>query len=124
MKRISKEILIKALENSLGDKGLPREAIEGLAEYLLEFFGFNQEIPDSVLTPSDRDIFYMLEDEGILSTEMDEATVKHGKKWIIHYWVLRADVILSLASEEERGEEGGEENIYEKEEVWKRDEKE
>ncbi len=123
MKRISKEILIKALDNSLGDKGLPKEAIEGLAEYLLEFFGFNQEIPDSILNPSDRDIFYMLEDEGILSTEMEEATVKHGKKWIIHYWVLRTDVILSLASEEEHEEENGEESIYENEELWKRDEK-
>ncbi len=124
MERVSKEILAEALRNTLGTKGLPEEAIAGLAEYLLEFFGFNEVISDSMLTASDRDIFYMLEDEGILSTDMDEVPVKHGKRWQIHYWRLRVDTILALAElEEEEQKEAEETNIYDDEEVWERGEK-
>lgn len=125
MKRVSRDILIRALKNTIGSRGIPDEAIEGLADYILELFGFEEAISDEILTPADRDIFYMLEDEGILSTDMDEVpiTVKHGKRWMIHYWRLRTDVILALASEGEETEEGetGEYDIYEEEELWKRD---
>ncbi len=121
MKRVSKKILTEALRNTLGTKGLPEEATVGLAEYLLEFFGFNEVISDAVLTASDRDIFYMLEDEGILSTDMDEVPVKHGKRWQIHYWRLRVETILEYAKlEEEEKKEEGTTNIYDNEELWER----
>lgn len=129
MERVSKDVLADALRNTLGTKGLPEEAITGLAEYLLEFFGFNEVISDSVLTASDRDIFYMLEDEGILSTDMDEVPVKHGKKWQLHYWKLRVETILALAhieEEEEEEEEKAKEketSIYDNEELWDREER-
>ncbi len=124
MKRVSRDILIRALENTIGTQGIPRKAIESLADYILELFGFEEAISDEMLGPYDRDIFYMLEDEGILSTDMDEVPVKHGRKWMIHYWRLRIDVILALASETEEGEEKKEYNVYEDEELWKRDGKE
>ena len=123
MERVSKEILARALKNTLGTKGLPDEAINGLAEYLLEFFGFNEVISDAILNPSDRDIFYMLEDEGILTTNMDEVPVKHGKRWQIHYWRLKVDTILALADieeEEEKEEEGGG-SVYDDENLWDRE---
>ncbi len=120
MERISREKLIKALQKTIGTTGLPPEAIEGLADYLLELFGYNEAISDEMLDSSDRDIFYMLEDEGILTTETDEVTIRGGKRWIVHYWILRTDVINALASEEEE-EESGEYDIYEDEELWKRD---
>ncbi len=123
MERISREKLIKALQRTVGINGLPPEAIEGLADYLLELFGYNEAISDEMLDSSDRDIFYMLEDEGILTTETDEVTIRGGKRWIVHYWILRTDVINALASEEEE-EESGEYDIYEDEELWKRDGKE
>jgi hypothetical protein len=123
MVRVSREKLIIALEKTVGMNGLPREAIEGLADYILELFGYEEAIPDEGLSATDRDIFYMLEDEGILSTDTDEVTIKGGKKWIVHYWRLRADVINTLASEEE-GEEEEEYDVYEDEELWKREKKE
>ncbi len=124
MKRVSREILIKALENTIGTQGIPRKAIESLADYILELFGFEEAISDDMLNPSDRDIFYMLEDVGILSTEMDEVPVRHGRRWMIHYWKLKVDVILALAAEEEEKEETKEYNVYDDEELWERDEKE
>ncbi len=121
MERVSKDVLAKALRNTMGMKGLPEEAIDGLAEYLLEFFGFNEVISDARLNASDRDIFYMLEDEGILSTDMDEVPVKHGKRWQIHYWRLRVDTIVALAEmEDEEEKEGESENIYDDESLWER----
>ena len=123
MERVSKEVLARALKNTLGTKGLPDEAITGLAEYLLEFFGFNEVISDSMLNASDRDIFYMLEDEGILSTDMDEVPVKHGKRWQIHYWKLKVETILALAELEEEEEKQDESSIYDNEELWEREEK-
>ena len=120
MERVTRDVLVRALKNTLGMKGLPDEAINGLAEYLLEFFGFNEVISDAILNASDRDIFYMLEDEGILSTEMDEVPVKHGKRWQIHYWRLRVDTILALAEIEEEEEEESEENIYDDDSLWER----
>ena len=120
MERISRDRLIKALQRTVGTNGLPPEAIEGLADYLLELFGYNEAISDEMLDSSDRDIFYMLEDEGILTTETDEVTIRGGKKWIVHYWILRTDVINALASEEEE-EESEEYDIYDDEELWKRD---
>ncbi len=121
MERVSKDVLAKALRNTMGMKGLPEEAIEGLAEYLLEFFGFNEVISDAILNASDRDIFYMLEDEGILSTDMDEVPVKHGKRWQIHYWRLRVDTIVALAEmEDEEEKEAEEQNIYDNDDVWER----
>jgi uncharacterized protein YutE (UPF0331/DUF86 family) len=120
MERVSREKLIKALQKTVGMNGLPQEAIEGLADYILEMFGFNEAISDESLDSGDRDILYMLEDEGILSTETDEVTIKGGKKWIVHYWKLRVDVINALASQDE-GDEDEEYDIYEDEELWKRD---
>ena len=121
MERVSKDVLARALRNTLGMKGLPEEAINGLAEYLLEFFGFNEVISDAILNASDRDIFYMLEDEGILSTEMDEVPVKHGKRWQIHYWRLRVDTIVALAEmDDEEKKEESDENIYDDDSVWER----
>ena len=123
MERVSKEVLASALRNTLGTRGLPEEAIVGLAEYLLEFFGFNEVISDSMLNASDRDIFYMLEDEGILGTDMDEVPVKHGKRWQIHYWRLRVETILALAEIDEKDEVVEETSIYDNEELWEREEK-
>ncbi len=123
MERVSREKLIRALQKTVGISGMPKEAIEGLADYILELFGYNEAISDESLSSSDRDIFYMLEDEGILSTDSEEVTIKHGKKWIVHYWRLRSDVINALASEEEEEEEK-DYDIYEDEELWERDGKE
>ena len=84
----------------MGRKGMRMEDAEAIASNILNFFGFNERIIDNILEPDDRDVFYMLEDCGLLETERDETTLYDGREWRIHYWSFRKERILSLASEE------------------------
>ena len=70
---------------------------EKLAEYMMSFFGFEGEVIDNRLTSEDRDVFYMLEEEGFLTTTQEEVHLKKGKLWRIHYWILKKDQIIRLA---------------------------
>lgn len=112
----------KALENSVGKKGnMSEEGVSKLAEYVLSFFGFAEEFIDNRLGVEDRDVFYMLEEEGILSTRREEIIVKgHKNPWRIHYWVLRTDHIKQLANNGHKEEK--EISVYDAvlDEVWAR----
>lgn len=94
------EKLILALKHTLGKKGMKDEEIADLADYVLSFFGFENEVIDNRLTAEDRDVFYMLEEEGILKTTQEQVNLKRGKLWRIHYWVLKGDLINDLANQE------------------------
>lgn len=99
--------------------GLPE--VGELAEYLLGFFGYGTEIVDNVLQPADRDVFYMLEEEGLLGTRQEEVLVTPGKLWRLHYWILRVDRVRhALQKAHEEAEEY--ETLYEgiEDEVWMR----
>ena len=89
--------VVAALRATLGKRGMPEEEIKILAEYLLSFFGFETEVIDNNLDVADRDVFYMLEEEGLLGTRQEEVLIKKGKTWRIHNWVLRVDRIKQLA---------------------------
>lgn len=89
----------KALAKLLKKRGMDEEEINHLAMYLLSFFGFSDAIIDNILDTEDRDVFYMLEEEGILSTSREESYTIKGKIWRIHYWILRKREILVLARE-------------------------
>ncbi len=87
-----------ALRATVGRRGMSEEDICALADYLISFFGFDSEVIDNRLDMDDRDVFYMLEEAGLLSTRQEEIHIKKGKLWRIHYWILRADRIKGLAS--------------------------
>jgi hypothetical protein len=89
--------VVAALRATLGKRGMPEEELRVLGEYLLSFFGFETEVIDNNLDVADRDVFYMLEEEGLLGTRQEEVIIKKGKTWRIHYWVLRVDRIKALA---------------------------
>lgn len=89
--------VVAAMKATLGKRGMPDEEIRILADYLLSFFGFETEVIDNNLDVADRDVFYMLEEEGLLGTRQEEVLIKKGKTWRIHYWVLRVDRIKQLA---------------------------
>ena len=89
--------VVSALRATLGKRGMPDEEVRILADYLLSFFGFETEVIDNNLDVADRDVFYMLEEEGLLGTRQEEILIKKGKTWRIHYWVLRVDRIKALA---------------------------
>ena len=118
------ENVVSALSNTLGKKGMAESDIQRLAEYLMSFFGYTDEVIDNRLTSEDRDVFYMLEEEGLLTTTQEEVHLKKGKLWRIHYWILKKDQILRLANLEEEKEELVDdiEAIYDNmsEEVWNR----
>jgi len=100
----------KALKRAIGKRGMSDEEIKRLADYLLSFFGYTDEVIDNRLTSEDRDTFYMLEEAGLLTTTHEEVLLKKGKLWRIHYWILKKDQIIRLA---ESGDEEApvEENV-------------
>jgi hypothetical protein len=87
-----------ALRETLGRKGLTEDQVTTLADYVMSFFGFGTEVVDNLLKVEDRDVFYMLEEQGILTTKQEEVRLKKGRLWRIHYWVLRVDYIKELAN--------------------------
>lgn len=110
-----------ALVAVLGRKGMGTHEVGELAEYLLGFFGYGTEVVDNVLQPDDRDVFYMLEEEGLLSTRQEEVLVTPGKLWRLHYWVLRVDR-LKDAMQDGREEKEEYKALYDSiaDEVWVR----
>jgi hypothetical protein len=115
--------LTEAIRRTLGKKGMPEKEVVSLAEYVISFFGFTEEVIDNRLDVDDRDVFYMLEEEGLLTTRQEEINIKRGKLWRIHYWVLRTEHIKKLVEEEVGGEEIDHQLLYSSisEEVWSRD---
>jgi hypothetical protein len=121
---VSMDDVVHALQNTLGNKGMSEEDIRKLAEYLMSFFGFYDEVIDNRLTSEDRDVFYMLEEEGFLTTTQEEVHLKKGKLWRIHYWILKKDQIIRMANEH-RGKAKKEdtvESLYEEmdDSMWER----
>jgi len=114
-----------ALKRTVGKKSeMSDTELKKLAEYVMSFFGYTDEVIDNRLTPGDRDVFYMLEEEGLVTTTHDEALLKKGKLWRIHYWILKKDQIIRLASmdEEEVPKVGKVADVYEEisDEQWAR----
>lgn len=103
---------------------MSKEDARNMAYHVLNFFGFGDRIVDNVLEPEDRDLFYMLEDFGLLVTEREETTLYDGREWRIHYWLLKKNAINSMASEEDISSSAPEEefDVYEDipEDVWMR----
>ena len=122
---ITVEDVEKALMNTLGKKGMEKGEIKKLAEYMMNFFGFSDTISDNLLKAKDRDIFYMLQDVGILTTSQDQVSIKKGKIWRIHYWVLKKNEIFRLANLKDEDETENEyKRIYNEisDEIWGRNE--
>jgi hypothetical protein len=116
----------RALSKLLQHRGMSQEEINNLAMYLLSFFGFSDAIIDNILDTDDRDVFYMLEEEGILSTSREETYTLKGKVWRIHYWILRKREILMLSRDEppkEAEKAPGEFSVYDDVDprVWARE---
>ena len=96
-----------ALRATVGKRGMTEEDVCALADYLMSFFGFDSEVIDNRLDMDDRDVFYMLEEAGLLGTRQEEIHIRKGKLWRIHYWVLRTKRIKELAAGTKPREEVG-----------------
>ncbi len=88
-----------ALRKALAAKNMLPQEIDRLAERIMDLFGYEDQVVDNRLTPEDRDLFYMLEEAGLVTTIEDDVQVQKGKTWRIYYWVLKKDQVLRLAHE-------------------------
>ncbi len=116
---ITVEDLSSAIEEKTGLH--PSEASRD-AEFVMDIFGFNDRIIDNVLEPEDRQLFYMLEEWGLLTTEREETTLYDGREWRTHYWLFRKDRILGYAEQfrERMARKDEPDSIYEElpEDLW------
>ena len=91
-----------ALKKTIGRRDdMSDDDVKKMAEYVMSFFGYTDEVIDNRLTPDDRDTFYMLEEVGLVTTTHEEVLLKKGKMWRIHYWILKKDQIARLAATDE-----------------------
>jgi len=91
---------------------MTREEAEPVADHILGFFGYQNRIIDNMLDPSDRNLFYQLQDLGILDTESEETKLIDGRQWRIHYWKFNDFRIDKILNDEYFKEEIKETNIY------------
>ncbi len=99
MNIITLDDLSKAIANRVG---IDVEEARRDAGFVMDIFGFQDRVIDNVLDPEDRQLFYILEEEGMLTTEREETTLYDGREWRTHYWVIRKDVILKYAQDENK----------------------
>jgi Family of unknown function (DUF6015) len=94
---ITEEELTRAIERTLVAHGkIPAGEAKATAQMVLGYFGVEDSVLDNKLTSDDRDHFYRLEEEGLLSSEEEDATVSRGKTWRIHYWLLKKSRIRDV----------------------------
>jgi len=90
MASITEAELTRAIERTLVVHGkMTAEQAHPTARMVLGYFGAEGTVLDNKLSSEDRDRFYQLEEEGLLTSEEEDATVSRGKTWRIHYWLLK-----------------------------------
>ena len=118
--------LTKAIQNSVGTQGIEKKEARRMAEHMMNFFGYSDRIIDNILEPEDRDVFYMMEDSGILMTEREETTLYDGREWRINYWLFRKDRIQELTKRKNKKVDAKDEDDFSfyqdiPEDVWNRE---
>ena len=93
---ITLDDLSKAIANRVG---IDIEEARRDAGFVMDIFGFDDRVIDNVLDPEDRQLFYILEEEGMLTTEREETTLYDGREWRTHYWRLKKDTITRYSKE-------------------------
>lgn len=94
---VTLEDLQMAISNRIG---IPEEDAERDANFVMDIFGFDDRVIDNVLEPEDRQLFYILEEEGMLTTEREETTLYDGREWRTHYWLFKKDAIKDMSEKE------------------------
>ena len=90
MPSITEAELTRAIERTLVARGkIAAPDARPVARMVLGYFGADDTVLDNKLSSDDRDRFYQLEEEGLLTSEEEDATVSRGKTWRIHYWLLK-----------------------------------
>lgn len=99
MSIITLDDLSRAIANRIG---IDIDEARRDAGFVLDIFGYDDRVIDNVLDPEDRQLFYILEEEGMLATEREETTLYDGREWRTHYWQIRKEVILRYSQDAQR----------------------
>ena len=99
MNIITLDDLSRAIANRIG---IDIDEARRDAGFVLDIFGYDDRVIDNVLDPEDRQLFYILEEEGMLATEREETTLYDGREWRTHYWQIRKEVIIRYSQEAQR----------------------
>ena len=95
---ITLDVLSKAIANRTGiDIAEARKN----ASFVLDIFGFNDRVIDNILDYEDRQLFYILEEEGMLATDHEDTILYDGREWRTHYWLLKKNTILKYAKDKD-----------------------
>ena len=107
--------LTQAIKSKV-DTSMETHVAESIAEHALGFFGFSNRIIDNALEPTDRNMFYQLQDYDLLTTESEETTLWDGREWRIHYWKFKPNAEnfanLAMQNDKDKGDEDPYADIY------------
>ena len=123
MAAITEDELTRAIERTLVAHGkIPPGEARTTARMVLGYFGVEDSVLDNKLNSDDRDHFYRLEEEGLLSSEEEDATVSRGKTWRIHYWLLKKSRIRDVGQSGDAPVADDAESVYRAmgDNVWSR----
>lgn len=97
MNIITLDVLSRAIANRVG---IDIKEARRNAGFVLDIFGYDDRVIDNVLNNEDRQLFYILEEEGMLTTDQEDTILYDGREWRTHYWVLKKNTILKYAKDE------------------------
>ena len=113
MTAITEEELRRAIGATLVAHGkVDATLAPAIARRVLEYFGHEDTVLDNKLSSEDRDRFYQLEEEGLLTSEEEDATVSRGKTWRIHYWLLKKDRIREVGRHVDAAPQSDDGSVY------------
>ncbi|MEM5804448.1 MAG: hypothetical protein QXU82_01175 [Candidatus Aenigmatarchaeota archaeon] len=125
------------LMSALMRKGYDRKTSDEYAAIIMNYFGYSDTILDNNIDTEERDLFWKLEDDGILKGEWGweetfprryeglPLTPAGGQKiWRVYHWTLKISNIRKLNSAKKESKPVEEENVYSglPHEVWERGE--
>jgi len=100
-----------------------------IGDIVTDLFGFDERIVDKPLTKESRSLFYMLEKEGLITTDRDDDILHDGREWRTNYWKLNKKLIAKSAKEyderksnieKEMSSEKSLASIYDEDIIWAR----
>lgn len=86
--------LSKAILHRLG---VNKQEARRIAGFILDIFGYEDRVIDNVLDLEDRQLFYILEEEGMMTSGREETILYNGREWLTHYWQLKRNMIIKYA---------------------------
>jgi len=91
---LTMNIMTIAIMNKLG---ISEQKAKKIASFVMDAFGYENRIIDNILKPDERQLFYMLEAEGFMTTGRERTRLHDGREWMTHYWHLQQHTIITYA---------------------------